>query len=44
MKMQLTATSYLQRKKALDRVQEILPEYESVIFLARPDNLVGAKN
>ena len=41
---QLTATSYPQRKKLYDRVQEILAQYQPMIFLASPDILVGAKN
>jgi peptide/nickel transport system substrate-binding protein len=41
---QLTATSYEQRKQLYDRVQEILAEYQPMIFLASPDILVGAKN
>jgi peptide/nickel transport system substrate-binding protein len=44
MQAQLTATSYEQRKKLYDRVQEILAEYQPMIFLASSDILVGAKN
>jgi len=44
MRAQLTATSYQQRKKLFDRVQEILVEYQPMIFLASPDILAGAKN
>jgi ABC-type transport system substrate-binding protein len=33
-----------QRKKPYDRVQEILDEYQPMIFLASPDVLAGAKN
>jgi peptide/nickel transport system substrate-binding protein len=40
---QLTATSYQQRKKLYDRVQEILAANQPMIFLASPDILVGAK-
>jgi peptide/nickel transport system substrate-binding protein len=40
---QLTATSYGQRKKLYDRVQEILAANQPMIFLASPDILVGAK-
>jgi peptide/nickel transport system substrate-binding protein len=40
---QLTATSYEQRKKLYDRVQEILAANQPMIFLASPDILVGAK-
>lgn len=43
MRAQLTATSYQQRKKMFDRVQEILAEYQPMIFLASPDILAGAK-
>lgn len=41
---QLTVTSYEQRKRLYDRVQEILAEYQPMIFLASPDILVGARN
>jgi peptide/nickel transport system substrate-binding protein len=44
MEQQLTATTYSQRKKLYDRVQEILVENQPMIFLASPDVLVGAKN
>jgi peptide/nickel transport system substrate-binding protein len=44
MKTQLTATSYQERRKLFDRVQEILAEYQPMIFLASPDILAGAKN
>ena len=44
MEEQLTATSYEQRKKLYDRVQEILAVFQPMIFLASPDILVGAKN
>jgi len=44
MEQQLAASSYEQRKKLYDRVQEILAEEEPMIFLASPDILVGAKN
>jgi ABC-type transport system substrate-binding protein len=43
MEAQLTTTSYEQRKKLYDRVQEILAEYQPMIFLASPVILVGAK-
>jgi ABC-type transport system substrate-binding protein len=43
MEAQLTTTSYEQRKKLYDRVQEILAEYQPRIFLASPVILVGAK-
>jgi len=44
MRQQLAAPSYEQRKKAFDRVQQILAEMQPMIFLASPDILVGAKN
>lgn len=44
MEQQLAASSYEQRKRAFDRVQQILAEYQPMIFLASPDILVGAKN
>jgi len=44
MERQLSAPGYEQRKKLYDRVQEILAEYQPMIFLASPDILVGAKN
>jgi peptide/nickel transport system substrate-binding protein len=44
MEQQLAAPSYEQRKRAFDRVQQILAEYQPMIFLASPDILVGAKN
>ncbi len=44
MRQQLAAPSYEQRKKAFDRVQQILAEIQPMIFLASPDILVGAKN
>src|SRR6266436_6186458 len=44
MEQQLVASSYEQRKKLYDRVQEILAENQPMIFLASPDILVGAKN
>ena len=44
MRAQLTVTSYRQRKKLFDRVQEILAEYQPMIFLASPDVLAGARN
>lgn len=44
MEQQLAAPSYEQRKKAFDRVQQILAENQPMIFLASPDILVGAKN
>jgi peptide/nickel transport system substrate-binding protein len=44
MEQQLTASSYEERKKLYDRVQEILAENQPMIFLASPDILVGAKN
>ena len=44
MEEQLTATTYEQRKKLYDRVQEILAAFQPMIFLASPDILAGAKN
>ncbi len=44
MQQQLAAPSYEQRKRAFDRVQQILAENQPMIFLASPDILVGAKN
>jgi peptide/nickel transport system substrate-binding protein len=44
MEQQLAAPSFEQRKKAFDRVQEILAEEQPMIFLASPDILAGAKN
>jgi peptide/nickel transport system substrate-binding protein len=44
MEQQLDAPSFEQRKKAFDRVQEILAENQPMIFLASPDILAGAKN
>jgi len=44
MEQQLDAPRYEQRKKAFDRVQEILADKQPMIFLASPDILVGAKN
>jgi peptide/nickel transport system substrate-binding protein len=43
MEQQLTAPNFAERKKLYDRVQEILVQYEPMIFLASPDILVGAK-
>lgn len=44
MERQLSTPGYEQRKKLYDRVQEILAEYQPMLFLASPDILVGAKN
>ena len=44
MEEQLTATTYEQRKRLYDRVQEILAAFQPMIFLASPDILAGAKN
>jgi peptide/nickel transport system substrate-binding protein len=44
MEQQLDAPKFEQRKKLYDRVQEILAEYQPMIFLASPDILAGAKN
>lgn len=40
---QMTARTFAQRKKLYDRAQEILSEYQPMIFLASPDILAGAK-
>lgn len=44
MEQQLDTPGFEQRKKYFDRVQEILAEYQPMIFLASPDILTGAKN
>ncbi|PYU20425.1 MAG: hypothetical protein DMG32_22400 [Acidobacteria bacterium] len=44
MEEQLTVTSYEQRKRLYDRVQEILAEFQPMIFLASPNILVAARN
>ncbi len=44
MEQQLAVPNYQERKKAFDRVQEILSENQPMIFLASPNILVGAKN
>jgi peptide/nickel transport system substrate-binding protein len=44
MEQQIVTPGYEARKKMYNRVQEILAEYEPMIFLASPDILVGAKN
>jgi peptide/nickel transport system substrate-binding protein len=44
MEQQLSATTYEQRKKLYDRVQEILAENQPMIFLASPHILAGAKD
>ena len=44
MEEQLETSSYEQRKKVYDRVQEILAENQPMIFLASPHILAGAKN
>jgi peptide/nickel transport system substrate-binding protein len=41
---QMTARTFVQRKKLYDRAQEILAENQPMIFLASPDILAGAKN
>src|SRR5882672_6899019 len=41
---QMSARTFEQRKKLYDRAQEILAEYQPMIFLASPDILTGAKN
>ena len=44
MEDQMSARNFDQRKRLYDRAQEILAEYQPVIFLASPDILAGAKN
>jgi len=41
---QMSARTFAQRKNFYDRAQEILAEYQPMIFLASPDILAGAKN
>jgi peptide/nickel transport system substrate-binding protein len=41
---QMSARTFDQRKKLYDLAQEILAEYQPLIFLASPDILAGAKN
>jgi len=41
---QLAAPSFEQRKKLYDHVQQILAQYQPMIFLASPNILTGAKN
>jgi peptide/nickel transport system substrate-binding protein len=41
---QMSARTFDPRKKLYDRLQEILAEYQPMIFLASPDILAGAKN
>jgi len=41
---QLTARGFEERKRLYDRVQEILAEYQPMIFLASPHILAGAKS
>jgi peptide/nickel transport system substrate-binding protein len=43
-KEQMYARTFAQRKKLYDRAQEILWEYQPMIFLASPDILTGARN
>jgi peptide/nickel transport system substrate-binding protein len=44
MEQQLATPGFEQRKKLYDRVQQILADYQPMIFLASPDILTGAKN
>jgi peptide/nickel transport system substrate-binding protein len=44
MEQQLAAPSFEQRKRLYDQVQQILAEYQPMIFLASPNILTGAKN
>jgi peptide/nickel transport system substrate-binding protein len=41
---QMYARTFEQRKKLFDRAQEILWQYQPMIFLASPDILTGARN
>jgi len=41
---QMYARTFEQRKKLYDRAQELLWEYQPMIFLASPDILTGARN
>ena len=41
---QMYARTFDQRKKLFDRAQELLWEYQPMIFLASPDILTGARN
>jgi peptide/nickel transport system substrate-binding protein len=41
---QMSARTFEQRKKLYDRAQEILAEYQPMIFLASPNILAGAKS
>jgi peptide/nickel transport system substrate-binding protein len=43
MREQLTARTFAERKKAFDRVQELLAENQPVIFLVSPHVLIGVK-
>jgi peptide/nickel transport system substrate-binding protein len=44
MEQQMVTVGYDARKKLYDRIQELLAEYQPMIFLASPDILAGAKN
>ena len=44
MEQQLAAPSFERRKKLFDHVQQILADYQPMIFLASPNILTGAKN
>jgi len=44
MEQQLAAPGFAQRKKLYDQVQQILAQYQPMIFLASPNILAGAKN
>jgi len=44
MEQQMITLSYEKRKKLYDHVQQILAEYQPMIFLASPNILAGAKN
>jgi peptide/nickel transport system substrate-binding protein len=44
MEKQLAAPNFEQRKKSYDRVQQILADYQPMIFLTSPNILTGAKS
>jgi peptide/nickel transport system substrate-binding protein len=44
MREQMVTLDVSKRKRAFDRVQQLLWEYQPVVFLVSPDILVGAAN
>jgi peptide/nickel transport system substrate-binding protein len=44
MEQQLVAPGYEQRKRLYDRVQQIIADYQPMIFLASPNILTGVRN